>query len=245
MDGRYLLPALREIEGTRIVSPWYYGIAKRVLSHLLFLFAELKVSGDLHLATDMKGVVIATNHIHRVDMLCLISLLPIPVVLVMAEDVYPGHPWLSALIRFAASRMGCITIRRDGRSNRQALLKMQTVLRSGGAILIAPEGNKSRDGTLMAAHDGAAYLALTTGAQLWPITTWGYTSGERGIVASRRLQINVNVGSPFSLEGLGENARENRRLGTELLMASLASLLPEEYRGAFHPSRPNHESIRV
>jgi 1-acyl-sn-glycerol-3-phosphate acyltransferase len=121
-----------------------------------------------------------------------------------------------------------------GEADREAMGRALEVLRSGGALAVAPEGTRSRTGGLQAGRDGAVYLASRTGATIIPVAAWGQ---EQALGAWRRLKrpdIHIHIGEPFRLPTGAERARTAELHGyTDELMMTLARMLPEKYQGVY------------
>lgn len=77
--------------------------------------------------------------------------------------------------RFAAyviSGLGAFPVDRGG-ADRAAMRTAREVLEEGGALLMFPEGTRSRDGRLARAWPGAGSLALLPGVTVVPTAIWG------------------------------------------------------------------------
>ena len=99
---------------------------------------------------------------------------------------------------------------------------------------IAPEGRQSVIGGLEEGTEGAAFLALKSGAPIVPV---GMTGTENSNIYSHlknweRARVTLAVGNPFYLKQ-GSNRQETIQKGTEQIMQAIAHLLPEEYRGKY------------
>jgi len=83
------------------------------------------------------------------------------------------------------------------------------ILQSGEALVIFPEGGRSSNGQLMPFKEGAARLALRTGATILPVVIQG---GER-VWSPRQLlprpgKVRVNFLEPIPKECFAKTARE-------------------------------------
>ena len=106
--------------------------------------------------------------------------------------------------------------------------------------MIAPEGTRSRVGSLIEGKPGVSYLAAKLQRPIVPIGLAG--TEDSGILKNlrhlRKTPIVINVGRGFSLPPLKSNGREAAlREDTDEIMCRIASLLPERYRGVYssHP----------
>ena len=122
---------------------------------------------------------------------------------------------------------GCFPVRR-GESDRRAVMTSLQVLKSGNPLGFFPEGTRSRDGTMHAAHPGIGFLARRSGAPILPV-------GLTGTAAARpfRSKIKVIVGAPFVFSDLGLPPDATEQESTDAIMRRVAALLPAEMRGYY------------
>jgi 1-acyl-sn-glycerol-3-phosphate acyltransferase len=113
-------------------------------------------------------------------------------------------------------------------------------LRKGGVLVIAPEGTRSRSGTLLEGRPGTSFLAAKTGVPIIPVGATG--TEDRLFLANlkrlRRTPVRVSIGESFRLPSLPKADREaTLQADTTEIMCRIAALLPEEYRGVYadHP----------
>lgn len=131
---------------------------------------------------------------------------------------------------------GIIWVHR-GRPDRKALRASLDGLAEGRMVTIAPEGRQSVVGGLEDGNEGAAFLALKAGAPIVPIAMTG-TENENifgHIKRFKRANVTLAVGKPFYLTEQADR-QAMLRDGTRQIMESLASLLPESYRGNYKTS---------
>ena len=104
---------------------------------------------------------------------------------------------------------------------------------------LAPEGRQSLSGGLEEGSEGAAFLAMKSGAPIVPIAMTGTENGNiySHLKRWKRAPVTLTVGKPFFLR---EQADRQAMLqqGTRQIMESLAELLPQAYRGNY---KSNHK----
>jgi 1-acyl-sn-glycerol-3-phosphate acyltransferase len=114
---------------------------------------------------------------------------------------------------------------------------VQAVLRSGSPLLIAPEGGRSHKPGLRVARPGVAYLAELTGLPIIPVGIVGTTDDFwQKATRGKRPELEMRIGKPIVLpkiEGKGKVRHESRQQNADLVMRTIAGLLPEEYRGVY------------
>jgi 1-acyl-sn-glycerol-3-phosphate acyltransferase len=197
---------------------------------------RVRVSGDLEGIPAEGPVILAANHASNLD----------PVVL--GSWLVPAIPrrihWLGKkelfdwpVVGWLARNGGVHPVDR-GAADVEAFRLAQRILDEGHVLLVFPEGTRSPDGSLRAARDGVALLALRTGAPIVPIGVGGsdrvWPKGQR--VPRPGGHVTVRVGSPFRLADElppGTDRKAGKRLATTLLMRRIAALLPERQRGIY------------
>ena len=107
-------------------------------------------------------------------------------------------------------------------------------LRLGEALLVFPEGTRSRTGRMQKLLAGAArYLELP---ETW-ILPLGLTGTERLFPMNEDslnpVRITLTIGPPISARLLDERARGDRQVVMDDIGRAIAALLPAEYRGAY------------
>ncbi|MGC8635121.1 MAG: lysophospholipid acyltransferase family protein [Candidatus Limnocylindrales bacterium] len=131
---------------------------------------QLLVDG-LELLPDRPGVILASNHLSLADPVLLAVVVHRAVgrrVRHMAKAEAVAIPVFGLLLR----DYGGFAVRR-GRPDREAYRMAREVLAGGDWLGLAPEGTRSRTGTLGEPKPGVALLAVRTGAEIAPVAIWG------------------------------------------------------------------------
>jgi 1-acyl-sn-glycerol-3-phosphate acyltransferase len=120
---------------------------------------------------------------------------------------------------------------RRGAADLEAFRLAEGVLRDGNVLGIYPEGTRSRDGKIGTFRDGAALLALRSGAPVVPVAVSGTEQlWPRGALLPRRAaRIHMVIGEPRRFT-YSAGDRPALPLVAEQMRAAVASLLPHEYR---------------
>ena len=208
-------------------APLAYRLFQRVVWCALRIFARLDVSG-LENVPRHGPLIVAPNHLHILDSIIIASLIP------RHQSVFVADKWQDTpggwVMEIAANT---IYVAR-GEPDRRALTQALQVLRSGGALAIAPEGTRSRSGGLLTGKDGAAYLASRSGAPILPVVAWGQETTFSAWRHCRRPHIHIRIARPIRLPPDASRARTAElKTCTDQLMLTLARMLPAAYRGVY------------
>jgi 1-acyl-sn-glycerol-3-phosphate acyltransferase len=174
-------------------------------------------------------LLIVINHLGDADAAAIVSALPLPPDALGKIELY-DFPVLGRLMHW----YGVIWLHR-GRPDKRALRAALDGLAEGRVIVIAPEGRYSLDGALEEGTGGAAFLAYKSGAPVLPIAVSG-TENEHvygHLKRLRRAPVQVRAGNMFRLAKQASARREALGRGTGQIMAALADILPEKYRGKY------------
>ena len=159
-------------------APFIYRFLQRLLWAVAHVIARVDVTGFEHVPPT-GPLVVSCNHLHSLDIAAVGVVVP-RWQAVFAADKYRGKfgGW------FMEHVTRVIYVAR-GEADREAMGRALEVLRSGGALAVAPEGTRSRTGGLQVGQGGAVYLASRSGATIIPVAAWGQ---EQALGAWRRLR---------------------------------------------------------
>jgi len=208
-----------------------FRLARLVFGFLQFLLADLKVSNRERIPP--KGPYIVTvNHMSAADTPLILVAFPVQEWVFFAGEKWQDH-WLWGPLM---GWLGAIYINR-GEVDRAAIKEAATAIEEGAFFGAAPEGKRSKGGSMEPAKDGAAYLASRGQVLIVPV---GIVNSDVLFANAKRLrrsEIEVRIGEPYYLPDLGRRAR-SRDLSayTHLIMVKIAALLPERYHGYYKDS---------
>jgi len=203
---------------------WLYRVCNPAVRLLLFLLSRWEVKGKENVPRE-GPVLIVANHMTLLD----------PPMLSVSLGRYAQIMAKEELFRTRASSyfmsgLGAFPVHR-GRLDRQAMRVAEKVLAEGGALVVFPEGQRSRNSQLRQASEGVTLIALRSKA---PILPAGITGTERvsGVWSVfRRPRLTVTFGRPFHLPAASGKA--DRAECTRYIMEHIAEVLPSQYRGAY------------
>lgn len=211
--------------GRRLFRVFLKGLCKL----LTFLLLRATVTGVENFPKRGPALVVF-NHLGDADAVLMLAALPFPVAAEGIGKIELNDHWLVGPV---FRRYGIIWIH-QGRPDRRALRAALDALSQGRMVTIAPEGRQSVIRGLEEGTEGAAFLALRTGVPVVPV---GMTGTENPNIYGhlkqyRRAEVTLAVGKPFFLQP-GADHQQAIQEGTQLIMQTLASLLPESYRGKY------------
>ena len=194
---------------------------------LKFLFLDATVTGMENFPK--KGpAIVAINHLGDPDAVLLGASFPY-MIDAMGKIELHDHWFVGPVFR----AYGIIYVHR-GLPDRKALRAALDGLAEGRLVLIAPEGRQTVIGGLEEGNEGAAFLAMKSGAPIVPIAMTGTENNHifGNMKRLRRSRVTLNVGKPFYITEQA-NRQATLREGTRQIMEALANLLPESYRGNY------------
>ena len=207
----------------------------RILFHIL---AAVRITGRKNVPL-RSAYIVAINHVSLFEAPLVGAFWPEQIEALGASDVWerPGQNILARL-------WGGIPVHR-GDYDRAALEGVLSALRGGYALLIAPEGGRSHAPGLRQAKPGIAYIAEQTGLPIIPVGIVGTTDDFwQKASKGKHPPLEMHIGKPILLppvEGKGNERRESRQRNADLVMRTIAGLLPEGYRGVYaeNPIQPD------
>ncbi|HLF73109.1 MAG TPA: lysophospholipid acyltransferase family protein [Anaerolineales bacterium] len=207
----------------------FRAFMKGVTNFLTLVTMRATISG-LENFPRQGPAVIVFNHLGDADAVLLLAALPFTTKAEGIGKIELNDHWLVGPV-FRA--YGIIWVHR-GRPDRRALRAALDGLAEGRMLALAPEGRQTVTGALEEGNEGAAFLALKSGAPLVPIALTGTENWNTygHLKRWRRARVTLAVGKPFRLIGQATR-RETLRQGTRQIMQALADLLPESYQGNY------------
>ncbi len=211
---------------------------QKVFDFLIHALTRPEFHGVEHVPPE-GGIILATNHMSRMDTLLLFINPARKDVTALVADKYQKYPLFAWILRTG----GIIWLDREN-ADFGALRAAVEVLKKGIALGIAPEGTRSRTGQLLEGKPGTALVALRAGVPIVPTAIAGTENVFPRIFTLQRPRISVTFGKPFVLPPLDRDRREEQmKRYTEEIMCRIAALLPEKYHG-FYRGHPRIREIQ-
>lgn len=207
----------------------------RWLVRVLFnIIARVEVKGYENLPKE-GSFVIATNHLGIVDAPIAFYALDYWDMFVLIAEKWEKVP----LFRWLGKYFNFIFIDRYN-PDIKTLRKVINLMEENNILVIAPEGTRSRVGSLIEAKPGVSYLATKLNRPILPVALTG--TEDKALFGNlkrfRRANITITAGPAFTLPPLPrENRDEALKQYTDEIMCHIAAILPEKYRGFYaeHP----------
>lgn len=184
-----------EIERTTIDerARWF---GRRVVE---LLEIDLTVVGAHRVPAD-RAYIYMSNHQSHLDIPMLYAALPAGTIRMLAKKELFQIPIWGRGLRAAEF----VEVDRSNHERAmQSIAYAERLVREGVSIYLAPEGTRSRDGSIARLKKGGFHLALGTGAPIVPVAIKGTIDilprGERSMRTGRSVQ--VTIGEPIAVEG--------------------------------------------
>lgn len=207
----------------------WYRFLRGIVGALIRILCRLEVEGMEHVPDD-GSFLLVTNHLHWLDTPLVAVVFPYRC-FVFAGEKWEAHWLLGPFL----SSVGAIFINR-GEVDRKALRKAYAILHEGGVLGMAPEGTRSKTGSLQKGRSGAAYIAYRAGVSLLPTAMTGQADLFPSVRRFRRARVRVAFGPTFEPAPVPEGAKAGVAEISEFseeIMYRLAAMLPPEYRGVY------------
>lgn len=188
-------------------------------------------------------MLLVSNHASSSDPALLVGTSPRYIGFIAATEHFRSN----RLFHWYMSTLGCVPVRRDGRdpvAARQALRR----LLAGGAVGVFPESNLAgvERGRLRPGKHGAAFLALASGAPVYPVYIAGGPRTHHLLQAwmwPSKKAVRVYFGPAVDLSAY-QGQRRTRAVLEEVtlkLMQQIEALKPSPRRGGSNDEPGNHD----
>ena len=189
----------------------HYYIACLIIKLILKIFWRFKRIGAEHIP-ESGGVIIASNHVAYVDPPFLGAVTPRELFYLAKAELFSN-----ALFGWLIGKYNAIPVTR-GTFDRKAITRAVNLLKEGKALLLFPEGTRSRDGKFLEPKLGLGKIALEAGVPIIP--AYIHNSGKLLASFLRRKRLVIGFEAPIRrsfLERLPKDKEGYRSIGQEIM----------------------------
>jgi 1-acyl-sn-glycerol-3-phosphate acyltransferase len=205
---------------------------RRLINWLMKHLTDTEFIGQENIP-DTGGVLIATNHMSRMDIPVLFTIPNRPEMTALVTTKYLKYP----LIRWFIITAEGIWLDRD-RADFGAFRTAISALEQGKALGIAPEGTRSKTGQMLEGKPGTALLAVRAHVPIVPVAITGTIGAFTKTITLQRPHITARFGKVIPAPVLERGDREEQLQAlTDEIMCQIAVMMPENLRGFYtdHP----------
>jgi cytidylate kinase len=193
----------------------FHAASRQVVVNFARLLLRYRVNGKERIPR--KGpLIIACNHISFWDPPLVGAWFPRTLHYLAKQELFENRIF-GAMLR----GYNCIPIQR-GPQARSALRGAEGVLDRGGAVLIFPEGTRSKSGSLLPPRAGISHLAAVARAPVVPARISGSNQIRRSML--RQVEIRLTFGSPMMPPTGTAAGREDGDAFARRVMDAIAAL---------------------
>ncbi len=204
-----------------------YQFFQKVFRIIFKLVAKVEITG-MENFPESGPYILAVNHLTLLDAPLVFSIVP------RKTNVFAAAKWEHVFfVGWLIRQVDGIFVRR-GEVDRHALSIALKILKSGGALGVAPEGTRSRTGGLIRGKPGIVYMASRANTPIIPIGVSGQLNFHKKFLRLQRLHLRVNIGSPIHVPPIsGTNKTQQFQDQVDRVMAAIARLIDPELRGIY------------
>ncbi len=219
--------ALHERPRTTGVQPIVYWLVRAVLQPYFHIYFRLSRIGREHVPAQ-GPVIIAANHRSFLDPWVIATVARRPLYYVAKRELFEKR-WQGWLL----NALGAYPVDR-GNGDEAMRDTTKAILARGDAVLIFPEGTRTRPGALGRPKRGVGRLALETGAPVVPLAIHGTEAVRRGW-RIRPHKVRVRVGRPLTFPRVEEPSPQLAAAVTDRIWPCV--MLQWEWLGGLPPLR--------
>ncbi len=213
-------------------------IARKIVNNYIRQNANITINGLENIDRVKGSKIFVCNHLSNSDGLVLSKILK--------ENGDPYFVMGKKLSNNPITQLGTKIVKNipimPNTADKEAITKVVKTLKGGSNVLIFPEGTRSRTGAMIEGKKGVLMFARMSKAEIIPIGMSGtdilLPISEQGDMGSEKWQhadVTINIGEKiiFPNKEKNEDKHEYDERCMDILMRSIANLLPERYRGIY------------
>ncbi|HYF82057.1 MAG TPA: lysophospholipid acyltransferase family protein [Clostridia bacterium] len=212
-------------------------LGRAAANYVLSKYVDLEIHGKKTLIErENKPTIFISNHLSNVDGVVLNSLLKNNSAAFMAGVKLEDNPFTS----FFLKTINHIPIT-PGSPDKSAIKSAINYLKTGGSIVIFPEGTRSRTGSLINVKKGFILLVKLANVPVVPIALEGteivlpINDNDMGGEKLHKSKVNVRIGEPFTLPPKEECPADTdwEKMCADFAMRKIAEMLEPKYQGIY------------
>lgn len=170
-----------------------YALARAIVSFIFHIIYSIRITGRENIPKEKGGFIIASNHVSNLDPPMLGIVFNARYSFMAKDELFHVNPLFTWLITI----LGAFPVKR-GAKDLAALDKGIEGLNNGRALVIFPEGTRSKTGELGKPKSGVAIVAMRAGVPVVPVFI---KYGKKRF----RRSVSVSVGEPVGKENFASS----------------------------------------
>jgi glycerol-3-phosphate dehydrogenase (NAD(P)+) len=211
----------------RGVNPIVYWLVRALLQPFFHLYFRMSRIGREHVPQS-GPVIFAANHRSFLDPFVIATIARRPLYYVAKRELF-SHRFLGWLL----NALGAFPVDR-GRGDAEMIATAKAILGRGDAVLIFPEGTRTRPGALGRPKRGVGRLALESGAPVVPVAVIGTEAVRRGW-RIRPHKVRIRIGRPLTFPRVESASPQLAAAVTDRIWPNV--MLQWEWLGGMPPLR--------
>ncbi len=212
---------------------WFRNL-HRIIDFLKYFYrARYTIYGRENVPENVEGLIAVTNHCSYMDAPMLALCLPQGTRWKLFAARTREHEFITGWL---LKKSGSIFIDRTT-VDRKGLKEGLDAIKAGYTFGLAPEGTRNKEGIMQKGRNGAAYLAVKSGASVLPVgmvntELWNVNYPKREIT-----YLEAHIGEAIAMPDLGRRVRTaDLDAYTHYIMIHIAQQVPPRYRGYYADS---------
>ena len=198
-----------------------YGISHYIFRTLYGMLFRGEVVG-LDNIPARGGFIFAANHASHLDPPAIGCQVPRQIAFFARKTL-----WKGGLASWWMDQANCIPVDRDGGSDVSAIKRVLKTLKAGRALILFPEGTRSRDGNLQPPKAGVGMIACKAAVPVVPVRIFdSHLAWGRGRTIRPGVPMTVVFGRPLALAEFDDPAagKERYEVASARIMDRIAAL---------------------